>query len=141
SELHVTQRAWPLDLKIAGTLYGKDFMVKDRAVGDLAIKLNGSADSKHLQLASTRMEMLQGIWGLRADLQYPDWQSDVEISLKDLSLAQLDGVADPPPKLVGVMGGRWNLHLPAFDVNRMTADGEYNIANLGQLKTAPPPAT
>jgi hypothetical protein len=131
SELHMNGR-WPAKVDLTGTVYGKNFKIKDALVGDVAIKLSGIADANHVHIDTTRMELLSGIWGIQADLAYDQWLTQIEVSLKDLPLAQLDHFAASPPNLRGLFAGRWNIHLPNFDVSRMTGDGDYNIDNLAR---------
>lgn len=137
SELLVKNHAWPLDLKLSGTLYGKGFKIKEHVVGDVAIRLDGHADPSHLQIGTTKMELLGGIWDLDANLRYQQWHSSLDMRLKELSLAQLDNFAAPPPNLRGMMSGHWDIGLPEFDVKRMTASGDYHIEKAGILQAAP----
>lgn len=138
SELLLKKNAWPLDLDITGTLYGKSFSIKDHPVGDVAVKLVGHADQAHVHVGTTKMELLSGIWDLDASLLYEHWLANFSIALKELSLAELDNFASPPPNLRGKMSGQWSIELPDFDANRMTAGGTYNIEQLGYLKPTPP---
>ena len=137
SEMHL-KGAWPLKLDITGTLYGKAFKIKDHLVGDVAVKIIGVADADRVQVGTTRMELLGGIWGLAANLRYDQWLTRLDVTLKDLSLAQLDNFAAPPPNLRGTFGGKWKIELPMFDANRMTAEGEYQAYNVGVFNAPPP---
>lgn len=134
SELHLTKNAWPLDLKINGTVYGKHFKIKDRDVGEVVVKLDGTADPAHAQVETARMELLGGVWDLHADLRYRPWLTKLQVALKDLSLAQLDHFIVPPPGLRGTMAGRWDIQIPDFDAARMTAGGECDISGIGLLR-------
>lgn len=134
SELLLKNNAWPLDLNITGTLYGKSLTIKDHVVGDVVVKLDGHADPTHVHVGTTKMEMLSGIWDLDADLRYENWLAKLGITLKELSLAQLDNFASPPPNLRGKMSGQWSIQLPDFDASRVTADGIYGIDHLAYLK-------
>jgi hypothetical protein len=136
SELLVKKNAWPLDLNITGTLYGKDFTLKNHVVGDVAIKLNGHAGPEHVHIGTTKMELLGGIWDLDADLRYQNWFSRIGITLEELPLAQLDDFAAPPPNLRGKMSSQLYIEIPDFDANRMTAAGDYRIKDLGYLKSS-----
>jgi uncharacterized protein involved in outer membrane biogenesis len=139
SELHVSKQAWPINLDIKGTLYAKDFRVKDHPLGDVAINLDGAADRDHVHIATSRLELLSGAWGITADHNYRRHLTRMDVSLREMSLAQLDNFIGPPPNLRGTFNGQWSIGLPRLDVNRAEVSGEYTIRNLGRF--APPPPT
>jgi hypothetical protein len=60
------------------------------------------------------------------------------VKLQEMSLAELDNFAHPPPNIRGTVSGRWLVHLPEFDVNRMQLEGEYSVHQLGLLNPPPP---
>ncbi|MDB5318636.1 MAG: hypothetical protein JWN40_267 [Phycisphaerales bacterium] len=138
SELHLTKAAWPVDLKIDGALYAKDFRMKGHPLGDVAMKLEGSAGPEHVSVGTSRLEFLSGVWGLNGDYRYDNRMTKLEVTLQELSLAQLDNFVGPPPNVRGTVSGRWNVHLPAFDVNRMRVEGEYSIHDLARFNPPPP---
>jgi len=138
SELHLTKGAWPLNLDIRGALYARDFRVKDHAVGDVAVNVEGFAKPEQVHIASTRLELFSGIWGLAADYHFDRRRTDLRVKAQELSLAQLDNFAAAPPNLRGTFSGQVSVTLPEFDPNRMTAAGDYTIHNLGRFNPPPP---
>jgi hypothetical protein len=138
SELHLTGGAWPVNLKTNGALYARDFRMRGHPLGDIAMKVEGFTGPEHVSVGTSRLELLSGIWGLNADYRYLDRMTKLEVTLRELSLAQLDNFAGPPPNIRGTVSGRWNVHLPAFDVNRMTVEGEYSVHDLARFNPPPP---
>src|SRR5439155_13175849 len=99
----------------------------------------GAADRERAHIATNRLELLSGTWGITADYTYRQHLTRMDVNLRELSLAQLDNFVGPPPNLRGKFDGHWSINLPRLDVNRAEVSGEYAIRNLGRF--VPPPPT
>jgi hypothetical protein len=141
SELHVAGTALgPTKLNVDGTLRTKNFKVKDHPVGFTNLRVAGDVTDERLHLETRRLRLFSGNWDLYGDYRFDDRMTKLLVSLDNLSLAQLDNFIAGPPKLRGRMSGRWNIHLPEFDVRRLQVEGEYHVTQLARLASSVPPA-
>lgn len=137
SELHLTESAWPTNLKITGALYAQDFVIKNHPVGNVVLRLEGFADEQRIHLDTTRLKLFNGTWDLSTDYRFENRLTRLSIALNEMSLAQLDNFAAPPPNLRGDFQGRWVIKLPDFNPSLMEMEGSYRISKLAHVNPLP----
>jgi hypothetical protein len=124
AEARVQGIAWPLDVGVTGRVIGQAIRVKDRAIGDLAIDVEGNVTPTQASITSKELELLGGHWALVGTWLREQDLVRLNVRVRDLPLAQC-GAAIGRNDVEGTMDGKWTFDLPNLDKNRLTMTGGF----------------
>ncbi len=127
----------PALLEIKGTLKGREVDVFERHVGDIVMAINGDLDSDRLDLRTDHLQLFGGNWDLESSYQLDTDDIDLGVTIKDLSLRQLAGLADRRD-VSGSLDGKLTVHVPAlhFDPNFIHVDSTATLKDVRALDMA-----
>ena len=135
----------PRNLRLEGKLLGEGVTAYKRSIGDLNVKVSGTADNNHAVLKSEQLELLKGQWSF--DALYTKQSRAVAMNLRvaELDLREVGDLLAPfdpndtrpvrrteqeTDTLSGRLTGEWNFEVPGTDKDRLRVNGAVKIADL-----------
>lgn len=130
-EAHAEGTIYPMDVALAGKLFGNDVFFGRRALGDVRLNLEGRVDGDRAVLKSTRLKLLDGQWAFSGEYLFDEGLARVDLDVDELPVRSVDALLDPPSDAEGVLTqARLRFVWPRGEGEPMRMDGTWALRDL-----------
>lgn len=102
-EAHAEGTLYPMDVDLAGRLFGNDVFFGRRSLGDVRLNLEGHVDGGRAVLKTTRLKLLDGQWAFSAQYLFDEGLASLDLDVAELPVRAVDALLDPPSDAEGVL--------------------------------------
>lgn len=130
AQAEVSGQLQPLNLRMAGELLGRDVRIGEAPVEQVSIPFTARANANAADFASSSFHLLGGEW--RVEGRYRDLDRTIALELTGdaIPLQSAMQVVDLPMEMPGTAAGRLQVSVPNLDLDALTIQGEFNVADI-----------
>ncbi len=129
-EIDVTGKVRPVALDTSGTLTGQNVRLGKRNVTQLEIPVQARVDTERVEIATSPFALLGGRWQLSGKHELADPQTELHLTIDNLSLQTAAQMAGSPITCQGQATARLQLFVPHFQMGEALAFGEWDVVDL-----------
>ncbi|MBN1360199.1 MAG: hypothetical protein JW993_06385 [Sedimentisphaerales bacterium] len=129
-QINVAGTAQPLALDTSGTLTGRDVRLGKRKVAQLEVPVLARVDTERVEIATSPFVLLGGRWQLSGKHELADPQTELHLTIQDLSLQTAAEMAGSPIHCQGQATAQLQLSVPGFHLEKALAFGNWDVTDL-----------
>ncbi len=129
-EVDIAGTIAPLALDTSGSLTGRNVRLGKRQVAKLDIPVQARVDADRVEIATSPFALLGGRWQLSGQHEFANPQTQLHLTIQDLSLQAAAEMAGSPIQCQGQATAQLQLSVPGFQMDRALAFGNWDVTNL-----------